>query len=132
LSGAVCCYTLGMEILGDLYMKGLNYIEESRLGCSITILLSVLALGLIAATFGFQRDWTPGCDGLGAGLPFAFVCNYSSGGSPISSMNVIDGADFPFISPIGFIANFIFYFALLSACYFILQTYRLRRREPQK
>lgn len=121
-----------MEILGDLYMKGLNYLEKSRLGCLATILLSILALGLMAATFGFQREWTPGCEGLGAGFPFAFICNYSSGGSPLSSATVIDGADFPFISLIGFLANFVFYFALLYACYVILQTYRLRGHDRQK
>ena len=120
-----------MKILGGVDMKGLQSFEKSRLGCGMLILLSTLAIGLMAATFPFQRDWTPGCSGLGAGLPFAFVCNYSSGGSPLSSMTVIDGDDFPFISPIGFLANFIFYFGVLSAVYYASLTYRLKQRQAK-
>lgn len=102
-----------MEILGDIYMKLIGLLEKPPLGCSKTLFYGTIALLLMATTFGYQRYPAPGCRNTGAGFPFAFACNYSGGGSPISSANRIDMADFPFFSPVGLLLNFIIYFSIV-------------------
>ena len=54
------------------------------------------------------------CNGdLGAGFPVSFLCDYATGGSPISSWGKIDLSDFPYFSLRGLLADVIFYSAIL-------------------
>lgn len=118
-----------MEIIGDGYMKLVQLFDARRFGCFTYLCLTLLVLLIMSATFPYQRQNAPGCGRLGAGFPLAFVCNYSSGGSPISSMTVIDEADFPFISPVGFLLNFAFYYTLVWILWLAIHNH-LAKRPP--
>jgi hypothetical protein len=80
-------------------------------GCVTGILIVLLAFGLMLSTMKILRhNDTFSCFGqLGAGFPVSFLCDYSGGGSPISSAGKIDSADFPYFSPVGTLVNIFFY-----------------------
>jgi hypothetical protein len=69
---------------------------------------------------------------LGAGFPVAMVCDYSGGGSPLSSAGKIDGADSPFVSPHGLLVDYIFYSLLLSAGFLSIDHLSRARVRPTR
>jgi hypothetical protein len=80
-------------------------------GCIVAGAILFLAFGLMLITKNMTRhNDTFACyGGLGAGFPVSFLCDYSGGGSPISSAGRIDMADFPYFSPQGTLADLLFY-----------------------
>jgi hypothetical protein len=80
-------------------------------GCLVAGAILSLAFGLMLSTKNVTRhNDTFACyGGLGAGFPVSFLCDYSGGGSPISSAGRIDMADFPYFSPQGTLADLLFY-----------------------
>ncbi len=76
-------------------------------GAVILFLAFVLMLGTVNS---LRHNDTFACyGGLGAGFPVSFLCDYSGGGSPISSAGKIDLADFPYFSPQGTLVDTLFY-----------------------
>jgi hypothetical protein len=80
-------------------------------GCVPGLGIFVLAFVLMVSTMKVLRHNDRfSCFGqLGAGFPVSFLCDYSGGGSPISSMGKIDTADFPYFSPVGTLLDLLFY-----------------------
>ena len=80
-------------------------------GCVLGMGIFVLAFVLMVSTIRILRHNDQfSCFGqLGAGFPVSFLCDYSGGGSPISSMGKIDTADFPYFSPLGTLIDLLFY-----------------------
>src|SRR5829696_3530311 len=92
--------------------------EESRKenrsflpGCLVAVVILLLAFVLMFSTMRVvHRSDDFSCfGGLGAGFPVSFLCDYSGGGSPLSSAGRIDSADFPYFSPIGTLVDLLFY-----------------------
>ena len=90
-------------------------------GCLIGVVIVLLAFGLMLSTRGAQRHSDHfSCYGqLGEGLPVSFLCDYSGGGSPISSAGKIDSADFPYFSPQGTFVDLLFYSMHLGMIWYI-------------
>jgi hypothetical protein len=80
-------------------------------GCTVGALILILGFGLMSVTKNVTRhNDTFACyGGLGAGYPVSFLCDYSGGGSPVSSAGKIDLADFPYFSPQGTLVDLLFY-----------------------
>ncbi len=96
-------------------MKVELFYSKGLLSYGFVIVSAVLLLGMIAISLIHvnPRD-SFACSGqLGIGFPVSSVCNYSAGGSPLSSATKIDAGDFPFLSPHGFLVDFIFYLGVL-------------------
>lgn len=92
-------------------MPNFNYFPKGFPGCLGGFGITLLAIVLLVMTTHFQlhRD-DIGCLGMdGVGYPIAWACNYSGGGSPLSSADKIDEADAPILSPHGFIFDVILY-----------------------
>lgn len=114
-------------IKGWLFLRG-------HYGLILVLAIGLLAIGLTASTLGYLHPSASfACYGqLGAGFPAAFVCDYSAGGSPLSSAGKIDGADWPFISPQGAMVDILFYAALLWIAWLLVAgIYHLVRRRSQ-
>ena len=78
--------------------------------CLLYMISVMLAICMMVGTLNYLHHDIFACYGqLGAGFPIAFVCDYSAGGSPLSSAGKIDEADFPFLSPSGTIVDMAFY-----------------------
>src|SRR5829696_5098237 len=80
-------------------------------GCLTTVVILLLAFVLMFSTMRVLRhgDNFSCFGGLGAGFPVSFLCDYSGGGSPLSSAGKIDLADFPYFSPVGTLVDILFY-----------------------
>ena len=93
-------------------MKGSRSFPSGRHGClteiSIT-LLTVLIILIISAGYRNYGDFFSCNGGLGIGFPVSYICDYGTGGSPISSWGKIDLADFPYFSPRGLLTDILFY-----------------------
>lgn len=96
-------------------MKDKPLSMEGLRGYGFIIANVVLVLGLLFVSLNHvnPRDLFACCGQLGIGFPVSSVCNYSAGGSPLSSATKIDAADFPFLSPHGFLVDFVFYSGVL-------------------
>src|SRR5215208_2531639 len=90
-------------------------------GCIVGALLLLLAFAFMAVTKNVTRhNDTFACyGGLGAGFPVSFLCDYSGGGSPLSSAGKIDLADFPYFSPQGTLVDLLFYAMQLGLIWFV-------------
>ena len=90
-------------------------------GCTVGALILILAFGLMFVTKNVTRhDDTFACyGGLGAGYPVSFLCDYSGGGSPLSSAGKIDLADFPYFSLQGTLVDLLFYSMQLGLIWFV-------------
>ena len=90
-------------------------------GCVVGALILSLAFGLMLGTMSSLRhnDAFACYGGLGAGFPVSFLCDYSGGGSPISSAGKIDLADFPYFSPQGTLVDLLFYAMQLGMLWFV-------------
>ena len=90
-------------------------------GCVTGMLILLLAFGLMFSTMRILRhnDQFSCFGGLGAGFPVSFLCDYSGGGSPISSAGKIDSADFPYFSPVGTLVDVFFYSMQLGMIWLI-------------
>ena len=91
-------------------------VPKGRRGCLVEISAAVLAvLVMLAVSTSYQNfsdDFA--CDGgLGVGFPVSFLCDYGTGGSPISSWGKVDLADFPYLSAEGVMVDALFYGAIL-------------------
>jgi len=88
-------------------------------GCIVGAL--ILAFGLMVVTKNVTRhnDMFACYGGLGAGFPVSFLCDYSGGGSPLSSAGKIDLADFPYFSPQGTLVDLLFYSIQLGLIWFV-------------
>lgn len=91
-------------------------VPKGRRGCLVEIAAAVLAvLVMLAVSTSYQNfsdDFA--CDGgLGVGFPVSFLCDYGTGGSPISSWGKVDMADFPYLSAAGLTVDALFYGAIL-------------------
>ncbi|HLO27648.1 MAG TPA: hypothetical protein VK249_00845 [Anaerolineales bacterium] len=84
-------------------------------GCFVGIVTIVLAAGLMLSTasVSHQSDGFSCYGQLGAGLPVSFLCDYSGGGSPLSSAGRIDSADFPYFSLQGTVVDLLCYALVL-------------------
>jgi len=94
----------------------------------------LLAICMMVISVNYPHPHDPfACSGLlGAGFPVSFICDYSDGGSPLSSAGKIDSADFPFVSPQGFFVDALFYVVLLwTAGLMVFGIYHLVRRRIQ-
>jgi hypothetical protein len=80
-------------------------------GCVVGMGILVLAFVMMVSSMKVLRHNDHfSCFGqLGAGFPVSFLCDYSGGGSPISSAGKIDAADFPYFSPVGMLLDLLFY-----------------------
>ena len=81
-------------------------------GCLLEIAVTLLAVFAMLAFSANYRNFGDdfACSGrLGLGFPVSFLCDYGTGGSPISSWGRVDLADFPYFSPQGLIADILFY-----------------------
>ena len=89
-------------------------------GCTVGALILFLGFGLMSVTKNVTRhNDTFACDGgLGAGYPVSFLCDYSGGGSPLSSAGKIDLADFPYFSLQGTLVDLLFYSMQLGLIWF--------------
>lgn len=88
-------------------------------GCSLYQLILVLAVFLTIQSTNVQDQKAPLCPhrSLGAGFPFTYLCD-DAAGSPTSSMNKIDSADWYdgkviFLRPHLFFGDVLFYAVLL-------------------
>ena len=92
------------------------------------VLFATICLMIMTVSYTYPDSSV--CRGrLGAGLPLPFLCDYSVGGSPLSSWGKIDINDFPYISPYGFCLNILVCFAVVWITRFIvLGLSRLIRR----
>ena len=101
-------------------------------GCVAGMLILFLAFGLMFSTMNSLRhndNDTFSCfGGLGAGFPVSFLCDYSGGGSPISSAGKIDSADFPYFSPVGTLVDMLFCSIQLGMVWLILNS--ISRKSP--
>ena len=118
-------------------MKPYSFFPHGKRAYLFNVVVLLSAVGLMLLTIGdhLHRN-SPACLGLlGAGHPASFLCDYSSGETPIfdsvSSDGRIDKVDFPYLSPEGFIVDFLFYTALILLVWFLV-TYAiyLARRHP--
>jgi len=93
-------------------------------GCMVGMSILLLAIGLMFSTLNYRRhnDYFSCYGQLGAGFPVSFLCDYSGGGSPISSAGKIDAADFPYFSPLGVIVELLFYAMQLGVIWFIVKS----------
>jgi hypothetical protein len=100
-------------------------------GCGVGMLILLLAFVLMFSTMRVLRHNDHfSCFGqLGAGFPVSFLCDYSGGGSPISSAGKIDSADFPYFSPIGTLVDILFYSMQLGMLWLIAD--RLSRNSQE-
>jgi hypothetical protein len=100
-------------------------------GCGVGLLILLLAFVLMFSTMRVLHNSDDfSCFGqLGAGFPVSFLCDYSGGGSPISSAGKIDSADFPYFSPIGALADILFYSMPLGMLWLIAD--RLSRKSQE-
>jgi len=104
-------------------------------GCIFGVVNMVLAICLMVSTVNYLRYDPFSCYGqLGAGFPVAFICDYSGGGSPLSSAGKIDSADFPFLSLPGSIVDISFYHVLLWIAWLMALgiSHLVRRRVQSK
>jgi len=92
-------------------------------GCIFGVANTVLTLCLMVSTLNYSnpRDSFSCYGQLGAGFPVSFVCDYSAGGSPLSSAGKIDSADFPFLSLPGSLVDFAFYSGLLWGIWLVVR-----------
>jgi hypothetical protein len=90
-------------------------------GCTVGALILFVAFGLMFATKKVLRhnDAFACYGGLGAGFPVSFLCDYSGGGSPISSAGKIDLADFPYFSPQGTLVDMLFYSMQIGLIWYV-------------
>jgi hypothetical protein len=90
-------------------------------GCIIGMVILLLAIGLMFSTMNNLRhsDYFSCYGGLGAGFPVSFLCDYSGGGSPLSSAGKIDAADFPYFSPLGTLVDTLFYSMHIGVVWFV-------------
>jgi hypothetical protein len=90
-------------------------------GCLAAVVILLLAFVLMFSTMRvLHRSDYFSCFGqLGAGFPASFLCDYSGGGSPLSSAGRIDLADFPYFSPIGALVDILFYSIQLGMLWLI-------------
>ena len=100
-------------------------------GCGVGMLVLLLAFVLMFSTMRVLRHSDHfSCFGqLGAGFPVSFFCDYSGGGSPISSAGKIDLADFPYFSPVGTLVDMLFYSIQLGTIWLIAN--RISRKGPE-
>jgi hypothetical protein len=98
-------------------------------GCLTGLVIFLLALGLTFSTLThLQHNDAFACfGGLGAGFPVSFLCDYSGGGSPLSSAGKIDLADFPYFSPQGTLVDLLFYAMQVGAVWSLVNSI-LRKR----
>jgi len=97
-------------------MKENPFSPNGLRGCLVNLISTILALGAMILSAGYQYPEHPLCGGgLGAGFPFLFICDAGLGGSPISSWGKITFVDIPNggIRPGGFLLDFLFYFLLI-------------------
>jgi hypothetical protein len=94
-----------------------NLVGASRFrGCLIDIvatLLTTIFLLIISASYRNYGDSFSCNGGLGVGFPVSYLCDYGTGGSPISSWGKIDLADFPYFSTKGLLIDLLFFSMIL-------------------
>jgi hypothetical protein len=94
--------------------------RSSPRGCIFCFLTILLAICLTVGSAFYQRQYYPVCQGgLSAGFPIAFLCD-DTGGSPISSWGVIDGADWFNMNLLAFLLDFLLNGALLSLAWVVI------------
>jgi hypothetical protein len=99
-------------------MRGL---QSPPKGCIFGLITILLGLILTASTASYQREHDPTCHGggLSAGFPLPFLCD-DTAGSPVSSWQKIDLADWFNINPRIFLLDFLLWNALLSLAWIAL------------
>jgi hypothetical protein len=99
--------------------------------CGAGLWILLLAVALMFSSMRVLRHGDDfSCFGqLGAGFPVSFLCNYSGGGSPLSSANRINSADFPYFSPVGTLVDVLFYAMQLGMIWLIVSS--IFRAGPQ-
>ena len=80
---------------------------------AVTLLTACVILVISASYRNYGDDFSCNNGGLGTGFPVSFLCDYGTGGSPISSWGKIDLADFPYFSLRGLLADILFYSVIL-------------------
>ena len=97
--------------------------------CLTGLVIFLLAFGLTFSTLTHLRhnDAFACHDGLGAGFPVSFLCDYSGGGSPLSSAGKIDLSDFPYFSLQGTLVDLLFYAMQIGVVWFVANN-TLRKR----
>jgi hypothetical protein len=104
-------------------------------GCFINLVIIIFALFAMALSVNYQYLEHPLCRGaLGGGFPMLFICDASTGGSPISSWGKITWIDLPLggLRPGGFLLDFLFYSVLAWMIWFVAATIfrnRIHRRD---
>jgi hypothetical protein len=109
-------------------MKQYFSFSEGSPGCMVGGVNLLLSIALMFSTIWYVHPLNylrPGdllaCGGrLGAGYPVSFLCDYSGGGSPISSAGRIDWADLPYFSPLGTLVDLLFYGMQVWLLWFVL------------
>ncbi len=91
-------------------------------GCAVGALILLLAFGLMIVTKNVTRhNDTFACyGGPERASQSLFWCDYSGGGSPVSSANKIDLADFPYFSPQGTLVDMLFYSIQLGMIWLVV------------
>lgn len=108
-------------------MKRNQFFQRGAHGCLLEIAATMLAVFAMLAISANYRNFGDkfACNGrLGVGFPVSFLCDYGTGGSPISSWGRVDMADFPYISPQGLFADILFYIVILWIGWLVRRAFR--------
>jgi hypothetical protein len=108
-------------------MKRDQSFQRGAHGCLLEIaaaILAVFAMLAISANYrNFGDDFA--CNGrFGLGFPVSYLCDYGTGGSPISSWGRVDLADFPYFSPLGLFTDILFYAGILWIGWLVRRAFR--------
>jgi hypothetical protein len=115
-------------------MKENHFYRPGFQGFFISVVMILLAISAMAVSMNYQYHAHHSCNGtLGAGFPTLFICDAGLGGSPIDSWGKIDFADVfnRGIRPEGFIADFLFYLALIWLVGVVLSGISYNRINPR-
>ena len=115
-------------------MKENQFFRPGFHGCSISVVIILLAISAMAISTNYQYPAHPSCSSaLGAGFPTLFICDAGLGGSPIDSWGKIDVADVfnRGIRPDGFIIDFLFYLALIWLVGLVISRISRNRIDPR-
>jgi hypothetical protein len=113
--------------LTEAGMKEHRSVEAGARGCLMEISIALLTICVILVISISYRNFGDkfACRGaLGVGFPVSFLCDYGTGGSPISSWGRIDLADFPFFSVQGLLVDFLFYSVILGIAWLLRRVLR--------
>jgi hypothetical protein len=115
-------------------MKDNNHLQQGSRGCLISCVIIMATIFAMAISTNYQYPAHPSCRGaLGAGFPTLFICDAGLGGSPIDSWGKIDFADVfnRGIRPGGFVADFLFYLALIWLAGLVVSRISHNRIDPR-